>query len=47
MAGKYVELDTQANGNLRITLLTEAREEVQEITSSQQTADAELTEVIE
>ena len=48
MAGKYVEFDTQLNGNLHITLLPEAREDVQEIASSQElTADNKLAEVIE
>jgi len=48
MAGKYVELDKQVNGDLRITLLPEAREDVQEISSSQQlSADAKLAETIE
>lgn len=48
MAGKYVEFDKQANGNLHIILLPEAREDVQEIASSQQlTADNKLAEVIE
>lgn len=48
MAGKYVEFDTQANGKLHITLLPEAREDVQEIAFSQElTADNKLAEVIE
>jgi len=47
MAGKYVEFDTQANGNLHITLLPEAREDVQEISSSQHlTSDNKLAEVV-
>ncbi len=47
MAGKYVDFDT-TNGNLHITLLPEAREDVQEIASSQQlTSDNKLAEVIE
>ena len=48
MAGKYVELDKQVNGDLRITLLPEAREDVQEIAASEQSsADAKLAEIIE
>jgi len=48
MAGKYVEFDTQANGNLHVTLFPEAREDVQEISSSQHlTSDNKLAEVIE
>lgn len=48
MAGKYVEFDTQANGNLRITLISESREDVQEIASLRElTADGKLHEVIE
>lgn len=47
MAGKYVEFDTQTNGNLHITLLPEAREDVQEIASQQLTSDNKLAEVIE
>lgn len=48
MSGKYVEFNIQENGNLHITLLPEAREDVQEIASSQElTADNKLAEVIE
>lgn len=48
MAGKYTEFDKQANGNLRITLLEEARDDVQEIAASQELdADNKLAQVIE
>ncbi len=47
MAGKYVEFDILQNGNLRITLLPEAREDVQEISASQELdADNKLAEVV-
>lgn len=47
MAGKYVEFDILTDGNLHITLLTEAREDVQEIPSSQtMDADNKLAEII-
>ncbi len=48
MARKYVEFDKLANGKLHIILIPEAKEDVQEIASSQElTADNKLAEVIE
>lgn len=47
MAGKYTEFEKQANGNLHIVLLPEAREDVQEIASQEIDADSRLSEVIE
>ena len=47
MAGKYVEFDILGNGNLHITLLAEAHEDVQEISSSPtMDADNKLAEVL-
>jgi hypothetical protein len=47
MAGKYTEFEKQPDGNLRIVLREEAREDVQDIVSSELDADNELAEVIE
>ncbi len=47
MAGKYTEFERQPNGNLRIELLEEARDDVQEIASQELTADSKLAQVIE
>jgi hypothetical protein len=47
MAGKYTEFEKQANGNIRIALLPEARDDVQEIASKELTADSKLAQVIE
>lgn len=48
MSGKYTEFEQLPNGTLRITLLPEAREDVQDIASNQSLdADARLAEVIE
>ena len=47
MSGKYTEFEKQANGNLRIVLLPEARDDVQEISSKEIDADNKLSEVIE
>lgn len=47
MAGKYTEFEKQADGNLRIVLLPEAREDVEEIASKKIDADSRLAEVIE
>ncbi len=48
MAQKYTEFEQLPNGNLRITLLPAAREDVQEIVANQQLdADGKLAEVIE
>ena len=47
MSGKYTEFDIQPNGNLRITLLKEAREDVQEIRTMNITADNKFAEAIE
>src|SRR5260221_678367 len=47
MAGKYTEFDKQANGNLRIKLLEEARADVQEMASKELDADSKLAQVIE
>ncbi len=47
MSGKYTEFDIQHNGNLRITLLDTAREDVQEILTMNVTADNKLAEAIE
>ena len=42
MSGKYTEFEEQANGNLRIVLLEEGRESVQEIAAKEITADSKL-----
>ena len=47
MAGKYTEFVKQPNGNIRIALLEEAREDVQEIASKELDADNKLAQVIE
>ena len=47
MAGKYTEFEKQANGNLRIMLLEEGRESVEEIAAKEITADSKLAETIE
>lgn len=47
MAGKYTEFEKQADGNLRIVLLPEARDEVEEIASQELDADSKLAEAIE
>src|SRR6266705_2166138 len=47
MSGKYTEFEKQANGNLRIVLLPEARAEVEEIVSKELDADSRLAETIE
>jgi hypothetical protein len=47
MSGKYTEFERQPNGNLRIVLLEDAREDVQEIASRELDADSELAEVLE
>lgn len=47
MTGKYTEFEKQANGNLRIVLLPEARDDVQEIGSKELDADTKLAQVIE
>lgn len=47
MSEQYTEFEKQANGNLRITLLEEARASVQEIASKEITADSKLAETIE
>jgi hypothetical protein len=47
MSGKYTEFEKQPNGNLRIVLLEEGRESVQEIASKEITADSKLAETIE
>ncbi len=47
MAGKYTEFEKQSNRNLRIVLLEEARDDVQEIASKELTADSKLAQVIE
>jgi len=47
MAGKYTEFEKQANGNIRIALLPEAREDVREIASKELDADNKLAQVIE
>jgi hypothetical protein len=47
MAGKYTEFEKQPDGNLRIVLREEAREDVQDIASSELDADSQLAEVIE
>jgi len=47
MSGKYTEFEKQANGNLRIVLLPEARAEVEEIASKELDADSRLAETIE
>ena len=46
MAGKYTEFEKQAGG-VRIVLLTEAREDVQEIATAELDADSKLGEIIE
>ncbi len=47
MSGKYTEFEKQAGGNLRIVLLEEARESVQEIAAKEIDADSRLAETIE
>jgi len=47
MSGKYTEFEKQANENLRITLLEEGRESVEEIAAQEITADSKLAQVIE
>jgi hypothetical protein len=47
MSGKYTKFEKQANGNLRIVLLPEARIEVEEIASKEMDADSRLAETIE
>jgi hypothetical protein len=47
MAGKYTEFEKQPNGDLRITLLEEAQEDVQEIASKELDADSKLAQIIE
>jgi hypothetical protein len=47
MSGKYTEFEKQAGGNLRIVLLEEARESVQEIAAKEIDADSKLAETIE
>jgi hypothetical protein len=47
MSGKYTEFEIQSNGNLRIVLLEEGRESVEEIAAKEITADSKLGETIE
>lgn len=47
MAGKYTEFEKQRNENLRIVLLGETKEDVQDIASSELDADSKFAEVIE
>lgn len=47
MSGKYTEFEKQPNGNLRIVLLEEGRESVEEIAAKEITADSKLAETIE
>jgi len=47
MSGKYTEFDKLPNGNLRITLLEDERESVEEIAAQEITADNKLAQVIE
>jgi hypothetical protein len=47
MSGKYTEFEKQLNGNLRIVLLEEGRESVEEIAAKEITADSKLAETIE
>ena len=47
MSGKYTEFELQADGNLKIALLPEARQDVQEIAASTEwDADTKLAEVL-
>jgi hypothetical protein len=47
MSGKYTDFEKLADGNLRIALREEARQDVQEIADQELDADSELAEVIE
>lgn len=47
MSGKYTEFEKQPNGNLRIVLLEEERESVEEIVAQEITADSKLAQAIE
>ena len=47
MSGKYTEFDKLPNGNLRISLLEDQRDSVQEIAAKEITADSKLAETIE
>jgi hypothetical protein len=47
MTRKYTEFDLDDKGNLRITLLDDAQEDVQEIASKDLDADNKLAQVIE
>jgi hypothetical protein len=47
MSRKYTEFEKQANGNVRIVLLQEAKDDVQEIASQEVDADSKLSETIE
>ena len=47
MFGKYTEFEKQVNGNLRIVLLEEGRESVEEIAAKEINADSKLAETIE
>src|ERR1051326_6074861 len=47
MSGKYTEFEKLVNGKLRIALLDEGRESVQEIAAKEISADSKLAETIE
>ena len=47
MSGKYTEFEMQSNGNLRIALLEDQRESVEDIAAQEITADSKLAQVIE
>ena len=47
MSGKYTEFDKQPDGTLRITLLADQRESVEDIAAQEITADNKLAQVIE
>ncbi len=47
MSEQYTEFEKRSNGNLRIVLLEEARESVQEIASKEIEADSKLAETID
>ena len=47
MSSKYTEFEKQANGNLRIVLLAEARDDVEQIVAKETDADSTLAEIIE